>query len=67
MKRHLVDELWKAKAASSPKARAAVLMSDSVVDSVRREVRRQSGINADANESVRLLRTEVLRPEALVV
>lgn len=65
MRRHLVDELWKAKAATSPKALAAVLLSDSVVDSVRKEVRRQSGINADAKEIVRLLRTEVLRPEAL--
>jgi hypothetical protein len=65
MKRHLVDELWKTKAATSPKALAAVLLSDSVVDSVRKEVRRQSGINADAKEIVRLLRTEVLRPEVL--
>lgn len=65
MKHHLVDELWKAKAATSPKALAAVLMSASVIDSVRKEVRRQSGINADAKEIVRLLRTEVLRPEAL--
>lgn len=65
MKHHLVDDLWKAKAATSPKALAAVLMSDSVVESVRKEVRRQSGINADKKEIVRLLRTEVLRSETL--
>lgn len=65
MKHHLVDDLWRTKAATSPKALAAVLMSDSVVDSVRKEVRRQSGINADTKEIARMLRTEVLRPETL--
>lgn len=65
MKHHLVDELWKTKAATSPKALAAVLLSDSVIDGIRKEVRRQSGVNADTKEIVRLLRSEVLRPEAL--
>ena len=59
-------EAVRVKAATSPQALAAVLMSASVVDSVRKEVRRQSGVNADAKDIVRLLRTEVLRLEALV-
>jgi len=66
MKRHFMDDLWKTKAATCPKALAAVLLSDSVIDSVRREVCRQSGVNADTKEILRLLRTEVLRPEALI-
>jgi hypothetical protein len=66
MKRHFMDELWKTKAATSPKALASVLLSDPVIDSVRKEVRRQSGVNADTKEIVRLLRAEVLRPEALI-
>ena len=61
----LAMEAVRVKAATSPKALAAVLMSPSVVDSVRKEVRRQSGVNADAKDIVRLLRTEVLRLEAL--
>ena len=65
MKHHLVDEPWKAKAATSPKALTAVLLSNSVIDSVRKEVRRQSGVNADTEEIVQLLRTEVRRSEAL--
>ena len=62
----MAREADRAKAATSPKALAAVLMSGSVVDSVRKEVRRQNGVNADAKDIVRLLRTEVLRLEALV-
>lgn len=64
-KRRLIDDLWKARAATSPRVLAQVLASDAVVDAVRKELRRQTGYNADSAEIHRVLRAEVLRPEAL--
>lgn len=64
-KRRLMDELWKARAATSPRSLAGVLLSDAVIDSIRKELRMQTGHNAEAKEIARVVRGEVLRPEAL--
>jgi hypothetical protein len=64
-KRRLMDELWKARAATSPKSLAGVLLSDAVVESIRKELRRRTGFNAEGKEIERVLRSEVLRLEAL--
>ena len=63
-KRRLIDELWKARAATSPKSLAGVILSDAVTEAIRKELRRQTGHSADAKEIARLVRSEVLRPEA---
>lgn len=60
-KRRLMDELWKARAATSPKSLSHILLSDSVVEAVRKELRRQTGYNAESKELERILRTDVLR------
>jgi hypothetical protein len=65
LKRRLLDDLWKAKAATAPKSLSGVLLSDVVVDAVRRELRRRTGYNGDAAELARALREEVIRAEAL--
>jgi len=65
-KRRLIDDLWRARAATSPKSLAQVLLSDVVTDAVRKELRRQTNHNADVREIQRILRAEVLRPETLV-
>jgi hypothetical protein len=65
LKRRLLDDLWKAKAATAPKSLSGVLLSDVVVDAVRKELRRQTGYNGDAAELARVLRDEVIRSEAL--
>lgn len=64
-KRRQIDELWKAKRATSPTSLARIVCSESVVDAVRKELRRQSGHNVDAVEIAKLLRDTVIRPEAL--
>src|SRR5690606_5704079 len=46
-KRRLIDDLWRARAATSPKSLAQVLLSEAVVDAVRKELRRQTSYNAD--------------------
>lgn len=65
LKRRLLDDLWKVKAATAPKSISGVLLSDVVLDSIRKELRRQTGFNGDVGELGRVLRDEVIRPEAL--
>lgn len=65
MKRRQIDDLWKQKAATSPKSLAALVLSESVTDAVRKELRRASGQNIDRLEIARLLRDTVIKPEAL--
>lgn len=65
-KRRLIDDLWKARAATSPKALAQVLLSEVVLEAIRKEVRRQTSHNADAKDLGRILREEVLRSESLM-
>ncbi|WP_326826796.1 type I restriction enzyme HsdR N-terminal domain-containing protein [Streptosporangium sp. NBC_01756] len=60
-KRRLMDDLWRARAATSPKSLAQVLPSEVVVDAMRKELRRQTNYNADSAEIHRALRDEVLR------
>src|SRR5436190_19839182 len=38
MKRHAIEELWRARSATSPKRLAQTILSDSVVDAIRREL-----------------------------
>ncbi|MBO3748804.1 type I restriction enzyme HsdR N-terminal domain-containing protein [Streptosporangiaceae bacterium NEAU-GS5] len=64
-KRRLIDELWKARAATSPKALAQVLLSDVVLEAIRKEVRRQTSHNPDASDLARILREEVVRADVL--
>jgi hypothetical protein len=65
LKRGLLDDLWKAKAATAPTSLSGVLLSEAVVDAVRKELRRQTGYNGDVAEIARALRDQVIRAEAL--
>jgi hypothetical protein len=65
LKRRQIDELWKAKRATSPTSLAQVLVSDNVTEAIRKELWRQTGHRVDTNEIVRLLTDTVLRPASL--
>ncbi|MEU4579439.1 hypothetical protein [Nonomuraea sp. NPDC023979] len=65
-KRRLIDDLWRARAATSPKSLAQVLLTDVVADAIRKELRRRTNHNAEVGEIHRILRDEVLRPESLL-
>jgi hypothetical protein len=65
LKRRLLDDLWKAKAATAPKSLSGILLSEVVVDAVRKELRRQTGYNGDVTEIARALREQVIRTETL--
>ena len=64
-KRHLIDDLWRVKAATSPNSLGAVVTSDTIIEQIRKELRRQTGHNVDSGELCELLRSSVLRPECL--
>jgi hypothetical protein len=63
IKRRLLDELWRAKAATSPKSLANVMLSDSVIEALRKELRKQTGYNGDSSQLKRTVCEEVIRAE----
>jgi predicted type IV restriction endonuclease len=63
-KRRVIDELWRVKAATSAKSLATVITSATVMEQIRKELRRQTGHNIDPAELGELIRSSVLRPEA---
>lgn len=65
LKRRHIDDLWKARRATSPKSLAGVLTAPSVLDAIRKELRRRSDQNVDPKEIARVLRETVFRPECL--
>jgi hypothetical protein len=65
LKRHQLDDVWKAKRATSPKSLATVLSSPAVAEAIRKELRRATKQKVDAEEITRLLRETVIQPECL--
>lgn len=64
-KRDLIDALWREKAATSPGSIARTLLDPSVVDAIRRQIRRATGHNATDETIAEVLTTAVIRPELL--
>lgn len=65
LKRRQIDELWKARRATSPKSLARVLDSDAVTEAIRKELKRATGQKVEAVEIRKLLAETVIRPECL--
>lgn len=65
LKRRQIDQVWQAKRATSPRSLASVLSSGPVAEAIRKELKKQTGLNVSSAEVVRLLRETVLRPECL--
>lgn len=66
MKRELIDDLWKRKVATAPRSLAEILLAESVLDTIRKEIRRNSKYNPEPSKIAKILRNEVLRPELVV-
>lgn len=64
-KRHQIDELWKARQATSAQSLGKVLRSEAVVGAIRKELWRQTGHRLEQAELLSLLDETVLRPECL--
>lgn len=63
LKRRQIDELWKVKRATSPQSLTATILSDAVVDAIRKELRRTTGHKIEADEISALLKETIIRPE----
>jgi hypothetical protein len=64
-KRRVIDELWRVKAATSAKSIGTAITSDTVIEQIRKELRRQTGHNVDVAELRDLIKSSVLRPDAV--
>lgn len=60
--RSQVDELWQQKRVTAPEALARALLSDRMVSELRKEIRRQTGYNADEKELSDTIRSHVIDP-----
>lgn len=63
LKKRQIDELWKAKRATSPRSLVKVLTSHAILDEIRQELRRQTGHNVEVADIERVLKAAVIRPE----
>jgi hypothetical protein len=57
-----IDELWQQRRVTAPDALAKTLLSDKMISELRKEVRRQTGYNADEKELLGTLRSQVINP-----
>jgi hypothetical protein len=64
-KHRVIDELWRVTAATSAKSIGTAITSDAVIEQIRKELRRQTGHNMDPAELRDLIKSSVLRPDAL--
>ena len=62
-KRHQIEDVWKAAAATSPKALARVVLAEPSLEAMRKELRRSTGYAINAADLGRLLRETVIAPE----
>jgi predicted type IV restriction endonuclease len=62
IKRRLMDELWRAKAATSPKSLASVMLSDPMIEALRKELRKQTGYNGEPSELKKLSARKLFDP-----
>ncbi len=63
MRHDKITELWHQRAATAPSALVEVLLSDSVLDELRKEVRRRSGYNPELSALAATLKESVIRAE----
>lgn len=65
LKRRRIDELWRHRAATEPGALLDVILSDAMLDELRKEVRRKTGIATTAQALSEVIRTEIVDPKLL--
>lgn len=65
LKRRQIDDLWAQVQATSPPVLAQVLLSDAVVEAVRKEIRRQTGQRVEPAELRELLSGTVIRDDCM--
>ena len=61
-KHHVIDGLWRIRAATSATSLGTVITSDPVIGQIRKEIRRRTGHDVDPGELSDLIRSSVLGP-----
>lgn len=65
LKRRRIDELWRHRAATEPGALLDVLLSESMLDQLRKEVKRRTGTATTAAALSEVIRTEIVDPKLI--
>lgn len=65
LKRRRIDEIWRHRAATEPGALLDLILSESVLDELRKEVRRKTGITTTAATLSEVIRTEIVDPKLI--
>ena len=65
LKRRRIDEVWRHRAATEPGALLDVLLSESMLDQLRKEVKRRTGTATTAAALSEVIRTEIVDPKLL--
>ena len=60
LKRRRIDELWKHRAATAPDALLDIILSDTVLDTIRKEVKRNTGIATTIQAVADVIRNEIV-------
>jgi predicted type IV restriction endonuclease len=61
LKKNVIAEEWRRRAATSPSAIASALLSDSVLDALRKEIRTRTKFNANSDDLADIVRADVLK------
>lgn len=65
LKRRRIDEVWRHRAATEPGALLHGILSEPVLDELRKEVRRRSGITTTVQALSEIIRTEIVDPKLI--
>lgn len=65
LKRRRIDESWKHRAATEPKALLEVILSEAMLEQIRKEVKRRTGITTTPEALSEVIRTEIVDPKLM--
>ncbi|SEE95087.1 Type I restriction enzyme R protein N terminus (HSDR_N) [Arthrobacter alpinus] len=65
LKRRRIDESWKHRAATEPKALLELILSEVMLEQIRKEVKRRTGITTTQEALGEVIRTEIVDPKLI--
>ena len=65
LKRRRIDEAWKHRAATEPQALLEVILSETILDQIRKEVKRRTGTATTPEAVSEVIRGEIVDPKLL--
>lgn len=65
LKRRRIDEVWRHRAATEPGALLDVILSESMLDQLRKEVKRRTGTATTVEALSEVIRTEIVDPKLI--